>query len=297
MQKISETKKGFIKKVTVIGMIVNIALSVIKLLIGYIGNSQALIADGIHSFSDLATDFSIIFGVKFWLQPADKGHPYGHQKIELLITIFIAFTLMIIGFGILFKAIFSLNNHNTQTAPELITFFIALISIISKEILYRYTIKQSERVKSSALKANAWHHRSDAISSIPVAVAIIISAIFPKLVFVDYIGAVLVSVFIIYPSFKMIKDSVSNLLDESVDKKTFEEIKNIAHSIPNVINAHNIRTRKIGETIFVDMHILVDKNITVKEGHDIAKAVKRTLLKRNSNILDVLIHIEPYEND
>ncbi len=290
-----ESKKQNIKKVTIVGMIVNVALSIMKLIIGFIGNSQALIADGIHSFSDLTTDFSIIFGVKFWLQPADRGHPYGHHKIELLVTIVIALVLMAIGFGILFKAIFSLNSRNIQNAPEFITFFIALISIISKEVLYRYTIKQSEKLKSTALKANAWHHRSDAISSVPVAVAIIVSSIFPKLIFIDYIGAIIVSVFIIYPSFKMIKDAVSNLLDESVDKKTFDEISNIAQSIPNVINAHDIRTRKIGEAIFVDMHILVDKNITVKEGHDIAKAVKRTLLQQNLNILDVLIHIEPDE--
>lgn len=290
-----ESKKQNIKKVTIVGMIVNVALSIMKLIIGFIGNSQALIADGIHSFSDLTTDFSIIFGVKFWLQPADREHPYGHHKIELLVTMVIALVLMIIGFSILFKAIFSLNSRNIQNAPEFITFFIALISIISKEVLYRYTIKQSEKLKSTALKANAWHHRSDAISSVPVAVAIIVSSIFPKLIFIDYIGAIIVSVFIIYPSFKMIKDAVSNLLDESVDKKTFDEISNIAQNIPNVINAHDIRTRKIGEAIFVDMHILVDKNITVKEGHDIAKAVKRTLLQQNLNILDVLIHIEPDE--
>lgn len=288
------TKKHYIKQVTIVGMIVNIALSIIKLLIGFIGNSQALIADGIHSFSDLTTDFSIIFGVKFWLRPADKDHPYGHQKIELLVTIFIAFVLMIIGLSILFKAIFSLHSDTKET-PQLIAFVVAVISIISKELLYRYTVKKSEILKSSALKANAWHHRSDAISSLPVAVAIIISSIFPNLAFVDYIGAILVSIFIIYPAFKMIKDSVSNLLDESVDKETFEEISKIASNVPNVIDAHDIRTRKIGEAIFVDMHILVDKNITVKEGHDIAKAVKKTLLKQNSNILDVLIHIEPYE--
>ena len=290
------TKRHYIKQVTIVGMIVNIVLSVIKLFIGFIGNSQALIADGIHSFSDLTTDFSIIFGVKFWLRPADKEHPYGHQKIELLVTIFIAFILMIVGLSILFKAIFSLHSNIKET-PELIAFVVALISIISKEYLYRYTVKKASILKSSALKANAWHHRSDAISSLPVAVAIIISSIFPNLAFVDYIGAILVSIFIIYPAFKMIKDAVSNLLDESVDKETFEEISQIAHNIPNVINAHDIRTRKIGETIFVDMHILVDKNITVKEGHDIAKAVKKTLLKQNSNILDVLIHVEPYEND
>ena len=294
MQESLGNKKHYIKQVTIVGMIVNVVLSVIKLFIGFIANSQALIADGIHSFSDLTTDFSIIFCVKFWLQPADKEHPYGHQKIELLVTIFIAVILMIIGLTILFKAIFSLQSH-TDKPPQLIAFFVAIMSIISKELLYRYTIKKSEQLKSTALKANAWHHRSDAISSLPVAVAIVISSVFPNLAFVDYIGAILVSVFIIYPSFKMIKDSISNLLDESVDKKTFEEILNIAQNIPNVRDAHDIRTRKIGETIFVDMHILVDKNITVKEGHDIAKEVKRTLLKQNSNILDVLIHIEPDE--
>ena len=120
-----ESKKQNIKKVTIVGMIVNVALSIMKLIIGFIGNSQALIADGIHSFSDLTTDFSIIFGVKFWLQPADREHPYGHHKIELLVTMVIALVLMIIGFSILFKAIFSLNSRNIQNAPEFITFFIA----------------------------------------------------------------------------------------------------------------------------------------------------------------------------
>ena len=151
-------KKHYIKQVTIAGMIVNVVLSVIKLFIGFIANSQALIADGIHSFSDLTTDFSIIFCVKFWLQPADKEHPYGHQKIELLVTIFIAVVLMIIGLTILFKAIFSLQSH-TDKPPQLIAFFVAIISIISKELLYKYTIKKSKQLKSTALKANAWHHR------------------------------------------------------------------------------------------------------------------------------------------
>ena len=139
------TKKHYIKQVTIVGMIVNIALSVIKLLIGFIGNSQALIADGIHSFSDLTTDFSIFFGVKFWLRPADKDHPYGHQKIELLVTIFIAFVLMIIGLSILFKAIFSLNSAVKET-PQLIAFVVAVISIISKELFINLIDSRIERL-------------------------------------------------------------------------------------------------------------------------------------------------------
>ena len=155
--------------------------------------------------------------------------------------------------------------------------------------------KQANILKSPAVKANAWHHRSDAISSLPVAIVIIIAIIFPNLIWLDAIGAVVVSVFIIYPAYKILKKSILNILDESVDKETLSKIEKITLQTKDVKEVHEIRTRKIGEAIFVDMHILVDKNITVKEGHDIAKAVKKTLLKQNSNILDVLIHIEPYE--
>ncbi len=288
-----ENKEKEIKKVTVVGIIVNIFLSLSKLIIGYFGNSQALIADGVHSFSDLATDLSIIFGVKYWLAPADKEHQYGHRKLELLVTIFIAIMLACVGIGIFTEAILALKNNNMKI-PSFIAFICAVLSIISKEWLYRYTAKKANFLKSPAVKANAWHHRSDAISSLPVAIVIIIASVFPKLIWLDAIGAVIVSIFIIYPSYKIFKKAILNILDESVDQETLSKIEQIALQTKDVKEVHDIRTRKAGETFFVDMHILVDGNISVQEGHDISEEVKTNLLKSNEDILDVLVHLEPF---
>ena len=288
-----ENKENEIKKVTIVGIIVNLFLSITKLIIGYLGNSQALIADGVHSFSDLATDLSIIFGVKYWLAPADEEHQYGHRKIELLVTIFIAMALAFVGISIFTKAILALKQNNIQS-PSLVAFIGAMLSIISKEWLYRYTVKKANILKSPAVKANAWHHRSDAISSLPVAIVIVIAAIFPKLIWLDAIGAVVVSVFIIYPAYKIFKKSILNILDESVDSETLSKIEQIALQTKDVREVHDIRTRKAGETFFVDMHILVDGHISVQEGHDISEEVKLNLMKSNEDILDVLVHLEPF---
>jgi cation diffusion facilitator family transporter len=288
-----ENKEKEIKKVTVVGIIVNLFLSISKLIIGYFGNSQALIADGVHSFSDLATDLSIIFGVRYWLAPADAEHQYGHRKIELLVTIFIAVMLACVGIGIFTEAILALKN-NSMKMPSFIAFVCALLSIISKEWLYRYTAKKANILKSPAVKANAWHHRSDAISSLPVAIVIIIASVFPKLIWLDAIGAVIVSIFIIYPSYKIFKKAILNILDESVDPETLSKIEQITLQTKDVREVHDIRTRKAGETFFVDMHILVDGHISVQEGHDISEEVKMNLMKSNEDILDVLIHLEPF---
>ncbi len=288
-----ENKEKEIKNVTVVGIIVNLFLSITKLIIGYLGNSQALIADGVHSFSDLATDLSIIFGVKYWLAPADEEHQYGHRKIELLVTIFIAIALAFVGISIFAKAILALKQNNIQS-PSLVAFVGAMLSIISKEWLYRYTVKKANILKSPAVKANAWHHRSDAISSLPVAIVIIIAAIFPKLIWLDAIGAIVVSVFIIYPAYTIFKKSILSILDESVDSETLSKIEQIALQTKDVKEVHDIRTRKAGETFFVDMHILVDGNISVQEGHDISEEVKLNLMKSNEDILDVLVHLEPF---
>jgi len=288
-----ENKEKEIKNVTVVGIIVNLFLSITKLVIGYLGNSQALIADGVHSFSDLATDLSIIFGVKYWLAPADEEHQYGHRKIELLVTIFIAIALAFVGISIFAKAILALKQNNIQS-PSLVAFIGAMLSIISKEWLYRYTVKKANMLKSPAVKANAWHHRSDAISSLPVAIVIVIAAIFPKLIWLDAIGAIVVSVFIIYPAYTIFKKSILSILDESVDSETLSKIEQIALQTKDVKEVHDIRTRKAGETFFVDMHILVDGSISVQEGHDISEEVKLNLMKSNEDILDVLVHLEPF---
>ena len=288
-------KQKEIRKVTVKGMLVNILLSLIKMVIGFFANSQALIADGIHSFSDLSTDISIMLGVKFWLAPADQQHPYGHHKIELLVTIFISLVLMVVGFVILLNSVIWLNNVDTKT-PHLAAFVVALISIILKEWLYRYTVKKAKQLKSSAVKANAWHHRADAITSLPVAIVIILSSINSDLIFLDCIGAIVVSIFIIYPACKMFYNSVCCMIDEGLDKESLKQIEEVAMMTENVSEVHDVRSRKVGQTVFIDMHVLVDGNISVKEGHFISEQVKKNLMEYNTDILDVLVHIEPFNS-
>jgi cation diffusion facilitator family transporter len=288
-------KQKEIRKVTVKGMVANVFLSALKMVIGYFSNSQALIADGIHSFSDLSTDISIMFGVKFWLAPADQQHPYGHHKIELLVTIFISLVLIVVGFGILLNSVVWLNNVDTKT-PHLAAFIVAVVSIILKEWLYRYTVKKAKQLKSSAVKANAWHHRSDALSSVPVAAVIILASVYPDLIFLDCVGAIVVSIFIIYPACKMFYNSICCMIDEGIDKESLKQIEEVALTTENVSEVHDVRSRKIGQTIFLDMHVLVDGNIPVKEGHFISEQVKKNLMEYNSDILDVMVHIEPFNS-
>ena len=191
------SRERYVRKVTWIGLLINIGLSILKFAAGYFGRSQALIADAIHSLTDTTTDVAVIAGSHFWFRPPDENHPYGHRRLETLVTVFIGLMLAAAGIGIGWDAVSTLHEKDSSS-PGWIALYAAMLSILTKEVLYRWTAVAGKRVKSSALAANAWHHRTDAISSIPVLIAVGGALIFPSWSFLDHVGAVVVSIFIMH---------------------------------------------------------------------------------------------------
>ncbi|CCK78524.1 cation diffusion facilitator family transporter [Desulfobacula toluolica] len=288
-------KKNQIQNITLIGLVANIILSVIKFLIGFLGNSQAVVADALHSFSDTSSDLVILFGVKYWTAPPDDDHPYGHQKIESFITIIIGFILILVACTIGYNGIVSLLERKQAQLNWIVTIG-PLISIFVKEILFKVTYKVGIKINSSSLKANAWHHRSDAFSSIPVLVAILASLIDPRLGFLDQIGAIIVSAFIIKVGLEIFFTNINDLLDTGISKQKVIELKKTIKTIRNVKGVHKLRTRKIANYIYIDLHLEVDGHLSVIQGHDISEEVKHTLIQKNPKIIDVMVHLEPEIN-
>ncbi len=281
-----------IRQVTWIGLLVNLFLSVIKCLAGFVGHSQALMADGLHSLSDITSDVAILLGEAFWLAPADENHPYGHRRIEAMVTVFIGFVLAVAAVTIGVEALLHLREK-PNTPPGWITFLVAFVSFVLKEILFRYTLKKGTSLRSSAVIANAWHHRSDAFSSIPVMLAIFISILAPQWAFVDLVGALIVATFILYSAARIIKPALDELSDSGAGKNRELEMERIALKVQGVKSVHALRSRRSGSGYFVDLHVLVNPLMSVYDGHEIASHVKKQLLADSEEISDVLVHIEP----
>ncbi|MCP4404397.1 MAG: cation transporter [bacterium] len=283
-----------IRRITWIGLLANLLLSGLKFLVGFLGSSQAVIADAVHSLSDMFTDFAVIFGVKFWSAPPDEDHPYGHKRVEALVTTAIGFMLALVAFGLVRNALNSIQNIQFGQ-----TGWVALagpfISILVKEVLYRWTMAVGTQAKSSAVIANAWHHRSDALSSIPALLVVVASALNPDWGFVDHIGALIVSLFILKVSWDIISPALAELTDHGASKKEQNEIQQVALEVKGVETVHAIRTRKFGSQLHVDLHVLVDPGMSVRKGHNISTQVKTRLLLEGPNILDVVVHLEPNE--
>jgi len=292
----SKSESREIKKVTWVGLFVNFILAVIKFIVGILGHSQAVVADAVHSISDMVTDIAVLVGVKYWSAPPDKDHPYGHWRIETIITGFIGLGLAAVAVGIGYNAIVTLKERCIQT-PTWIAIIGAFVSIIVKELLYHWNVKIGKKVKSSALKANAWHHRSDALSSIPALIAVGISVIKPEWAFVDHIGAIIVSLIILKISWDIIFPALKKLSDSGASAKEMEQIRSLAMQVDGVKDAHAIRTRNVGRGLFVDMHVLVNGDISVSEGHSLAEKVRDEIIKKGPDVLDVVVHIEPYVED
>ncbi|MFC1850346.1 cation diffusion facilitator family transporter [candidate division CSSED10-310 bacterium] len=283
-----------IRRVTYIGMAINVMLSALKFVFGILGSSQAVIADAVHSLSDMSTDFAIIFGVKLWSAPADEDHPYGHKRIESIVTAAIGIFLVSVALGIGYNALITIRDHPTGRTTW-IAFYGAFISIIAKEALYRYTILVGQQVRSSAVIANAWHHRTDALSSIPVAIAVAMATLNPVWDFLDHVGALFVSLFILKVAWGITKPALAELEDRGASKKERDLIEAQALTIAGVKSVHAIRTRLHGPGLFVDLHILVDGAMSVRAGHEISGRVKHKLIAEGPHIMDVIVHIEPFE--
>jgi cation diffusion facilitator family transporter len=292
---LESSREQYVRKVTWIGFLVNILLSGLKFASGYFGRSQALIADAIHSLTDTTTDIAVIAGSHYWSRPPDENHPYGHRRLETLVTVFIGFMLVAAGIGIGWEAVSSLHEKHSSP-PGWIALCAALVSILCKEILYRWTAFASRKIKSPALAANAWHHRTDAISSVPVLIAVGGALLFPSWSFLDHVGAAVVSIFILHSAVKIIWPGISELIDVGAPEQIKAQISNIACMNEKVQEIHAVRTRYISSGIQVDMHIVVDGSMSVREGHDIADEVERRIIEGIPEVLDVIIHVDPPED-
>ncbi len=292
--EIDKNRISQIKKVTWIGLFINVALAAIKFIFGFIGSSQAVIADAVHSLSDMATDLSVILGVQYWSAPPDENHPYGHLKIESIVTVLIGATLALVALGMGYGSLATIREvHIKQTAW--IAVIGPILSIILKEALYRWTVIVGTRARSSAVIANAWHHRSDALSSVPALIAVTASAMNPEWAFLDHVGALIISIFILKISWDIMKPSLAELSDRGASRKDCDKIEKIAVGVGGVRSVHAIRTRKCGQSIFVDLHVVVDPEISVRLGHNISEEVKKSLMKEGPKVFDVVSHIEPDE--
>jgi len=296
LHKAIEDSATEVRKVTLLGMGINIFLTISKFIAGIFGNSRALVADAIHSLSDLSTDIAILIGSHYWNLPPDVEHPYGHRRIETLISIAIGLVLASVGVFLTLEAIESLGAENKSSSPALVAAIMAFVSIIVKEWLYRYTLSVGKRIKSSATLANAWHHRSDAISSIPVLVAILVSYAFPQLFFLDAVGAILVSIFILQAAFHIAWPGISEIIDRGASKEIKEKLMNMALAIPEVKSVHNLRTRYSGGSLRVDLHIVLTPNITLHKAHLIGNRVRDSFIASDLGIIEVLIHLDPRDD-
>ena len=286
-----------IYKVTIVGSIVSLFLILVKFPAGIFGRSAAMIADAVHSLSDFVTDIIIIAFVRASQKPKDDKHAYGHGKFETLATLIIGIVLLGVGLGIAWsggKSIYSVIQGEVLPKPSVVALFAALVTVVSKEILYRYTIIKGKKLNSPTLVANAWHHRSDALSSIGTAIGIG-GAIFlgNKWVILDPLAALVVSVFIIKMSFKLIKPCLDELLERALPEETQKEIEEIVGQFKDVHQLHNLRTRKIGNYYAIEFHIRMDGNKTLVETHDRITEIELKLKEHYGGGTYVTIHVEP----
>jgi cation diffusion facilitator family transporter len=292
----SLSKEGM--RITVIGMFINIFLTVAKILIGFFGRSTALIADGIHSLSDLLSDFVVIFSIRLSALPEDESHNYGHDKIETLASAVVGIMLLFAGAYICYdggRAIYDFIQGVPIEQPMLITFFAALASIIIKELLYQDTQRVAKQLDSDMLKANAWHHRSDGLTSIGVAAGIGAAIVLgEKWAVLDPIIAVLLAIYIIYVGLKILYKSLNDLMEASLSPQTNKEIESIIITCDNVLNCHSLKTRKIGSRKAIEAHIMVDGEITIKEAALIQKSVEKRLKDKYGLHTHVIIKVEPF---
>ena len=279
-----------IKSITYRGMAVNCALAIIKIIIGKLSGSLSLVADGIHSFSDLLTDIMVIFGVMIGSKKADYDHPYGHGRAETFASGFIALILTIVGGAMIYAATVSIAKDKI-TEPHITVLIAALISIVAKEWLYKATKKIAILSHSSSLYANAWHHRSDSLSSVAVLVGFI--ALEFGFGHGDQVAAIAVGLMIIFVAVHIISDTFRELTEGAADSETIKQIEQTLRKHSDIRQWHKLRTRTVGREIFVDVHILVDPELNVSDAHEITEALEKTLKEQIKRPINIIIHIEP----
>lgn len=280
------------KKVTIIGVLVNALLIFLKFISGIYGHSQALIADAVHSISDLFTDAVVLFGIKLGRKAPDENHPFGHARIETLASGIVGFALIVTAILLGVNASLSIYNH-TEYHPTQLALIGAAVSIAFKEALYHYTVRIGRRIKSDLVIANAWHHRSDAFSSVAVLLGVVGARLRPSWHILDSFAALLVSFFIIKIGLDVLRNTFREFLDTAPDTDVLNKINTCIRSVEGVIDAHDIKVRTSGGLYQMETHIIVDGNLTVEEGHRIAKSVESCLIEEISALDQVIIHVDP----
>lgn len=287
------------RRVTLVGFFINALLTVFKLAAGILGKSNAMIADAVHSLSDFLTDIVVLIGFKLTAKPEDECHNYGHDKYETLATVTISMTLVFVGYKILKSGITSVllvMKGGILPKPGLVALFAAIISIISKELLYRYTVIAGQKINSSSVIANAWHHRSDAFSSVGTMLGIGGAIILgQQWTILDPIASIIVSLFIFKVAYNIFIPSINELVEKSLGNEVREKIEEIFHELKDVRDYHKLRMRKVGTKTVIESHILVDESLNIKDAHDIAGKVELKLKELVGENSIITIHIEPYD--
>lgn len=281
-------------KASWVTIIFNVLLAAIKIVAGIIGNSKAMMADGVHTLSDVLTTFVVLIGLKISSKEADEQHPYGHEKYESVFAKLLSILLLLTGLFIGYEALKSLIEGNIAK-PGRIALVAALVSIVIKEGMYWYTIKIARKIKSLSMEADAWHHRSDAFSSLGTFIGILGARL--GLTALDPIAGVVVSILVIKVGVDLYIKSVKELVDESANDETEKQIRDITCKTQGVKGIKTLKTRVFGNRIYVDLEIFVNSLITVKEGHDISEKVHDNIEKEIDEIKHCMVHIEPFQQD
>lgn len=290
-----------IYKVTLIGSIVNVVLLICKFTAGILGNSAAMIADAVHSLSDFVTDVVVLVFVHLSSKPTDKSHDYGHGKFETLALTIIGLALLSVAVGIVYSGVIHIiswfNGENLES-PGMLAFWAALLSIVLKEAVYRYSMMKARKLQSQAVEANAWHHRSDALSSIGTAVGIGGAILLgQRWTVLDPIASIIVGIFIIKVAIDLLRNGIGDLMEQSLPDSVESDILEAVASLPGVDEPHDLRTRRIGNHYAIELHILMDGNITLNEAHDKASEVEQLLRDRYGEHTHVAVHVEPKQTE
>ena len=288
-----------IYKVTLVGGAVNVLLLLVKFVAGIVGHSAAMVADAVHSLSDFVTDIVVLLFVRISGSPQDTSHDYGHGKYETLATTLIGFALACVAVGIVYgglSRIVAWLDGEQLEAPGTLALWAALLSIVLKEGVYRYSMVKARQLQSQAVEANAWHHRSDALSSVGTAVGIG-GAIFlgQRWTVLDPVASVVVGVFIVKVAFGLLRSGIDDLMERSLPDDIEDEILRMVAALPGVTEPHDLRTRRIGNHYAIELHMLMDGDITLREAHDKASEVEELLRNRYGDETHVAVHVEPRE--
>ncbi len=282
------------QKATWVSVVINLVLTIAQLVVGWLAHSQSLIAHGLHSFSDLLSDFLVIWATRKSAQPADLAHPYGHARFETVATLALGISLVLIGIGILWNSGLRLQHSESLPPIEMIAFWIAVVTVVAKEGLYRYLIRVAQRLRSQLLTANALHTRADAASALVVVVGI--GGALSGWGFLDLLAAALMGFMILRMGAGLAWGAVKELIDTGLEEAQLEAIRTTLKQTPGVLGLHELRTRRMAHQVLVDAHVQVNPRISVSEGHRIAESARARVLREHAEVLDVLVHIDPEDD-